>query len=623
MKKIISLCLAVVLALSLCLAAYEIPTDEVYDILANMSIMTYTNGSFGQDNFLTRAQLTKIVVMTSEYRGQVSNTSKTSPFSDVSFKHWCAPYVTVALVNDIMSGYTDGSFRPEQNVKYEEAISAILKLLGYKKDDFIGGYPGGHMAVANDIDLTDGVNLKLGDIVRRGDMATLIYNALNTKLKNDTKKLAEKLGYTISSNVFTLSDVINVDSKGPVTYMQASMLAGLGLNNPKVYIDGKSAAVGEIKPYSVFYYNTNSNTVFVYTERVTGTVSSILPNKELPASIVINGKTYELSTYTARKAFSVDGIEVNAVATCLLDKNGKVADAYHSSVLYTEQVGVVIGYGVNEDGNFLRTLLTTGDFVDVNINYNGKNSVGMTARISYKGGNMTVTTTSYNGALSGEFNSSRNAFGKENVAPGINILEINEYGAIIRVPASRLDGVKIESKSVLLHTRNGDGEIDNLILRDVTNDMNLFGRVTNVPKTQGTGSITCTIDIGGYVTSATIPSPTRGLDTGASMFIQDGTAVNGSSINGGAINGGAIKDIETLEIHSGKAASLSYEYVEFASGERFKISPNVLVYRNDKGLITPTTIKEAVEKDYTVNAVCYDKKQSEGGLVRVIMIAPQ
>ena len=31
-----------------------------------------------------------------------------------------------------MTGYTDGTFRPDETVKLEEACAAVLKLLGYE-----------------------------------------------------------------------------------------------------------------------------------------------------------------------------------------------------------------------------------------------------------------------------------------------------------------------------------------------------------------------------------------------------------------------------------------------------------------------------------------------------------
>ncbi len=40
-----------------------------------------------------------------------------------------------------MSGYTDGSFRPNQTVTLEEACTAALTLLGYDVTTLTGGFP--------------------------------------------------------------------------------------------------------------------------------------------------------------------------------------------------------------------------------------------------------------------------------------------------------------------------------------------------------------------------------------------------------------------------------------------------------------------------------------------------
>ena len=47
-----------------------------------------------------------------------------------------------------MTGYTDGTFRPDQTVKLEEACSAVLKLLGYDSASLAGSFPSAQLSKA-------------------------------------------------------------------------------------------------------------------------------------------------------------------------------------------------------------------------------------------------------------------------------------------------------------------------------------------------------------------------------------------------------------------------------------------------------------------------------------------
>ena len=125
--------------------------------------------------------------------------------------------------------------------------------------------------------------------------------------------------------------------EGPVTYVNGNLYDLTGLVSPKVYINGERKDIDDIQLYDALYYGKNSNTVWVYREKVTGMVEEIKPNKEAPTSVTISGKTYKLSTYTAQKAFGVSGISLGNMVTVLLDRNNEISDVYWTEDLYYEK----------------------------------------------------------------------------------------------------------------------------------------------------------------------------------------------------------------------------------------------------------------------------------------------
>ena len=72
----------------------------------------------------------------------------------MTYRHWAAPYVRVGVTNGIISGYPDATFRPEDTVLYEEAVTMMLRVLGYTNADFGVSWPSGQIGLADNLDMT-------------------------------------------------------------------------------------------------------------------------------------------------------------------------------------------------------------------------------------------------------------------------------------------------------------------------------------------------------------------------------------------------------------------------------------------------------------------------------------
>ncbi len=196
MKKVISVLLAVTAAAS----AFVIPVSasdsrwqsdkEMSELLSGLDIMVGDDyGNFDFDGYVTRAQMAKIAVASSSAKNTVALGLQFSPFSDVKGSYWGAPYIRAAVSAGIVEGYIDGTFRPEGTVTYEEAITMILRVLGYTEDDFGASYPYGQIGTANGLKLTDGISRNIGEAMTRRDVAKLVCNALDTKSKSTNQDL--------------------------------------------------------------------------------------------------------------------------------------------------------------------------------------------------------------------------------------------------------------------------------------------------------------------------------------------------------------------------------------------------------------------------------------------------
>lgn len=200
MKKLTAILLIICLAVSvLPTFAYAADYDDasIMKLLSMLDVMVGDeNGDFHLENKVTRAEFTKVAIMSSSYRNAVPENSTTSPFGDVPYTLWSAPYITLAVDSGMISGYPDSTFRPNNTVLLEEAVTICLNLLGYTKADYGTVWPSGPMSLARSLELLDGIDKSTGDELTRRDVMYLIYNTVNTKVKGSQNELIAGINYT-------------------------------------------------------------------------------------------------------------------------------------------------------------------------------------------------------------------------------------------------------------------------------------------------------------------------------------------------------------------------------------------------------------------------------------------
>ena len=190
MKKHLALVLALVMVLtsfSFVSAAPDFsdmndqPSAEAVARLELLNVLKgYPDGTFRPEGEITRAEFAAVAVRISGLEGAAQSAQGTiSAFSDVPAWHWASGYVGIAASTGIVNGIGNGLFAPEAPVKYEEAVTMLVRALGYEPEaQSKGGYPYGYLIVAEDIDLLDGLRGSLGVNATRGLVAMLTDNAL-------------------------------------------------------------------------------------------------------------------------------------------------------------------------------------------------------------------------------------------------------------------------------------------------------------------------------------------------------------------------------------------------------------------------------------------------------------
>lgn len=178
-KKSLSLLLVFILLFSTLISANAEINAPVLERVSGLGLMEgYDDGSFGENDELTRAQLCMIAarLLQMESVKGISN-----PYTDVAEDYWARDVIAVLSDLNILDGVGDGLFAPDRNVSFSEVTKIIVCVLGFgEQAEEMGGYPFGYIARAGTLGLLKNVNPQ-SEAVTRGDVAQIIYNALNVK----------------------------------------------------------------------------------------------------------------------------------------------------------------------------------------------------------------------------------------------------------------------------------------------------------------------------------------------------------------------------------------------------------------------------------------------------------
>ena len=424
---------------------------------------------------LTRGALTKLMVAFSAYRESAKTQGSTGTlFSDVSSGSAYAPYVRIAVQQGWISGYTDGSFRPDNAVTLEEACTAVLKLLGYDVTTLSGTFPAAQLNKANELGLRDNLTKTQGEGMTLEDGAVLLYNAL-TATTAEGNVYASSLGFTVNNGVVDVSSILLSNVKGP-------FVAGLGTQLPfaptAVYRNDTVTTDATLNAYDVYYYIETAQTVWIYTRKAAGRITAVAPSANAPTSVTVAGTEYTIaSSSVAAQLSALNGGGVGQVVTLLLGMNDEAV-----SVLTGDAANEVF-YGVVQTTS--RSLVENSgpdvqQTVAVACTDGVTRSVNVDKQFNYPAGKLVAITVDENGesiqsletrSTSGTVNAEGTALGNTALASNVEILDTTSEGLAGAVRPSRLSGVTLSGTDVKYYTTNEKGEIDRLILSDVTGDL--------------------------------------------------------------------------------------------------------------------------------------------------------
>ena len=136
-KRLFAALLAACLTLALVMPASAAGTaaslEEASQAVTALGIVSGDgSGNLNLTAKVSRAEFVTMVVKATP-GGDGVGQAATSPYPDVPRSHWASGYVEAAVAMGLVSGFSDGTFRPGQEVNLAEAVSMVLELLGDRK----------------------------------------------------------------------------------------------------------------------------------------------------------------------------------------------------------------------------------------------------------------------------------------------------------------------------------------------------------------------------------------------------------------------------------------------------------------------------------------------------------
>ena len=591
-------------------AASSTQTGAVETVKALGIMVGDESGNMNLTGNVTRAQFVKMMTAASSYKDSIGAGYGYSLFKDVKSDYWASEYIKLAVEQEWITGYVDGTFRPNNTVTLEEACAALLRMLGYDSSSLAGSYPTAQLSKASAVGLLDGMSATQGQKLTRSDCVTL-FNNLLTAENSDGNVYAVTLGYTVTNGEVDYSTLVAADTKGPFVSDNGSVELPFGTQNVTVYYDGTSSTLSAVENYDVYYYNTNLRTVWVYHERVTGTITALSPSKTAPTAVTVAGNEYEITTSAAAYKLSTQGeYQQGDVVTLLLGMNGDVVDVVSATAGSTSGTyyGVVVSSekdGGDSDSasvrNIVQVACTDGS---VRTFYtNSSASVGRLVTVTADEDGASIRTLS-NKSVSGTVNSAATKLGTLAFADNVEILDTDSDGGYVRVYPSRLAGVKLSDSDVRYYELDKNGDISRMILNKVTGDTATYGFITSAQSYSGDMSVSGSYQyiIDGKAGTISSASQSFNVEEGGAAFHYD-TEGNVTSI----------KNLKSVKITS------LYDLYVTADSERYELASEVQVLLKSGDDYYASSLSAINTKEYQLTGWYDDQGYSAGQQIRVIV----
>lgn len=347
-------------------ASSGIPTDvegtrfeEPIQVLQALEIMIGDgDGKFRPDDTIKRSEVAKIGVLTMGLGSAAESAKGQSIYSDVSLEHWANGYINVATAQGLIVGYEDGTFKPDQEITYAEAMTILVRAMGYEVyAQSKGGYPQGYIVAGSNNGLTKNVQGSNALPISRGNVAYMTLNALNANMMEQTG-FGSDTKWEVTDKTL-LKDILDVTkAQGQISAIENTALTGSSsLKAGQIRIDDKiydtSYNMNNLLGYNVTYYvkendKGDEEVILALPDENKNTTFEI--DADLMYDIVDRGSYKTISYYKTEDATATSYVTLDNDATLIY--NGKFESLDYDLVNISESSGFVTLLDTDNNGRY-------------------------------------------------------------------------------------------------------------------------------------------------------------------------------------------------------------------------------------------------------------------------------
>ena len=599
----------------------------------------YGDGTFRPDTVLNRAQFCKMAVYAMDGSGELGRYSTVTIFPDVKPSHWASAYINMASKKGIISGFADGKFKPGQTVTAGQAVTILMRGLGYKDEDMGGVWPQSYMAEAqtNGLLKSTGITSAYAGLTR-AQAAKLFLNLFEAKHgKGETLLFNYNVGkdevyltavdggqgtMTAGGKSYTMAHPVAstslIGSKGKAVLNSAGEIltflpitgssgvsnaaviisangsvAGLdslaGSTSYNIYKNGSPATAADLKRYDVATYASATNSIIVSDTRVSVYYEDCKPSPSNPATItVLGGK--ELNVLPTA-VDSLSKLKPGKQIVLLLTADGQVAGAEDANNTGARGNAMAV---VSEKGDV--QLVCGGALLNI-----GTASEYAGQVVSVYADKSGLKLNKISGGVGGDLLPKEGTLGGRKLADNVMLFDGGRQIAL-----SELSQTGVNSGRVSYARTNWAGQVDLIVLNNGLAEDVIYGRAIVDSKYD----------------------PTTGKETDRTITIvcsdtEKYTVYSGNSVSTGAFVAASIKksvndrlmftrfDTMSKLSNVSSGAWIGKTAVNFGS-RTYEVPSNVQCYNDDTGKWM--TLDDAKAYSGTMNLYVYD------GVVRIVEV---
>jgi len=241
------------------------PCEKAVQLLSALNIMRgYPDGDFMPGESITRAEFATVIARILGGAVPASNRS----FDDVQPSHWAYDAIETAAGLGIVQGVESGIFKPDSTITTPQVIKMLVSALGYGETaESLGGYPSGYQKTAIKLELYEDVTLSGGEAITRGEIAQLVYNALDCDIMRVMGTDEYTTGIAYDGQTVLTEYLHLTKGKGIVTGVSGTNLTDVNRRKDTTYLEIDSVPYYSEIPnlasylgYDVEFYYDNDET---------------------------------------------------------------------------------------------------------------------------------------------------------------------------------------------------------------------------------------------------------------------------------------------------------------------------------------------------------------------------